>query len=483
MKAQLQGDSMTIYEIFEGRLYPVELKKQNEYELTDTSYLLVEQLTEEYVCITNTFRNRSFLIKVEDWRDTGMYPAEFEEYVGYPEEPIKDTNAEEETILLYKETATFIIVLSYECNLHCKYCYQQCNEYLDKRMISDECLSSILNTIEQFHHIHPEKLINIGLFGGEPLLPENYDNIIRIFDFCVENRFSVSVTTNGVNLPYYLKDLVIYSGLNILVGTTIDSIAKNELTRFSTGYVEDTRSSSLLKSVMTLINNGVHVTVEVNVDKHNIDEIGTMIDFYKTKGFLDNPYFRLGIGLVDDRRYETGYTGMVTETELISKIAEHEPLHDHIYCAFVKAPLNLCKKIKPNFRQSEIKYISNYCWVSAPLDYVFYIDADMDVFRCPFSVGRKEYSLFKFSLTELEKYSLPNRTYMDYPCCNKCKIGGYCSGGCTLSADVDFGRMCADEKAEFKEFLSNIYYPKVKNMIDSLCNTADYRCVKDDCDE
>lgn len=72
---------------------------------------------------------------------------------------------------------------------------------------------------------------------------------------------------------------------------------------------------------------------------------------------------------------------------------------------------------------------------------------------------------------------------MDYPCCNKCKIGGYCSGGCTLSADVDFGRMCADEKAEFKEFLSNIYYPKVKNMIDSLCNTADYRCVKDDCDE
>lgn len=461
-------NKMIIYEIISGELHPIELHEEGEFILKDISYLLIEQLSEQYICITNTFKNKSILVKTTDWHDTGTYPLGLEKYVEYPQKPLKDIDCPKETFALYEKTATFIIALSYRCNLHCKYCYQQCNENLDKSSISDENLSTILDTILQFHRLHPEKLINIGLFGGEPLLPENYDNIIRIFDFCAENQFSVSITTNGVNLPYYLKDLVIYSGLNMMVGTTIDSIAKNEITRFSIGKAEDSRSSSLLKSVLTLINNEVNVAVEMNIDKHNINEIGTMIDFYHENGFLDNPCFHLGIGLVDDRRYETGYTDTVTETELIAKLSEYEQLHDSIYYAFVKSPLNLCKKIYPDFRQSEVKYVSNYCWVSAPLDYVFYIDADLDVFRCSFSVGRKEYSLFKFSLAELENYKLPNRTYLDRPCCKKCNIGGYCAGGCSLSADVDFDRMCADEKAEFNNFLSDVYYPKVKRMIELL---------------
>lgn len=459
---------MIIYEVLSGELCPIVLNEQKNFTLIDTSYLLVERISQYYFCITNTFKNKSILIQAKDWHDKGIYPADFEEYVGYPDEPLKDIDVQEETVNLYRNTITFIIVLSYNCNLHCKYCYQQCNEKLDKMKISDENLSSILDTIVQFHRTHPEKIINIGLFGGEPLLPENYDNIIRIFDFCVEYRFSVSITTNGINLPYFLKDLVIYSGLNIMVGTTIDSIKNNEFTRSSTEDAEDSRSSGLLKSVLTLINNQVNVSVEMNIDKHNIEEIGTMIDFYQRNGFLDNPFFKLGVGLVDDRRYETGYSDTVTETELIAKLIEYEPLPDSIYYAFVKSPLSLCKKIYPNFKQSEMKYLSNYCWASAPLDYAFYIDADLDVFRCSFSVGRKEYSLFKFSLETLKKYNLPNRTYMDYSCCRKCNIGGYCAGGCSLSADVDFDRMCAHEKENFMKFLSNIYYPKVRRMIELL---------------
>lgn len=108
--------------------------------------------------------------------------------------------------------------------------------------------------------------------------------------------------------------------------------------------------------------------------------------------------------------------------------------------------LALCKKIDPNFRQFEKKYVSNYCWASAPIDKAFYIDPDLDVFRCTFSVGRKQYSQFKFSLDALEGYELPNRTYMDYEKCKNCVIGGYCSGGCALSAEVNFEQMCSMEK-------------------------------------
>ena len=83
-------------------------------------------------------------------------------------------------------------------------------------------------------------------------------------------------------------------------------------------------------------------------------------------------------------------------------------------------------------------------------------------------MGRKEYSLFKFSFDELEKYKMPNKTYMDRICCRKCNIGGYCSGGCSLSADVDFNRMCDEEKNSFIEFMDQIYYTKIIQLLESI---------------
>ena len=216
---------------------------------------------------------------------------------------------------------------------------------------------------------------------------------------------------------------MIYSGLGITVNTTIDSLSENEKTRFSSDNGVDSKGSSLLKSIYTLINYDIIVQVEANIDQHNIDQIGDMIRFYKDHGFLENPNFRFGIARVDDRRFETGYDKMVTDTQLISKLNELNITDPHVYYAFVKSTLALCRKLNPEFKQRERKYISNYCWASAPVDDVYYIDAALDVFRCTFTVGRKNYSQFKFSLENLEKYKAPNRTYLDYEKCMNCPIG------------------------------------------------------------
>lgn len=65
-------------------------------------------------------------------------------------------------------------------------------------------------------------------------------------------------------------------------------------------------------------------------------------------------------------------------------------------------------------------------------------------------------------------YLMPNKTYMDRRCCRKCNIGGYCSGGCSLSADVDFKRMCDEEKNSFIEFMDKIYYTKIIQLLESI---------------
>lgn len=456
----------TIYEITDGKLNERTFTNDSKYTLTSVSHLIVHQISGDYFCVINSFTNKSFLISKENWHNTGTYPGGLSIYFDYPSEPLKEIelpkNAEDE------DDVTFIIVLSYDCNLRCKYCYQQCDPNLCKDRITSENLEIILDTIKKYYLKHPEKTIYIELFGGEPLLPENYEDIIKIFDFCVDNCFPVSITTNGVNLPLYLKDLVIYSGLNICINTTIDSISSNETTRFSKSSNIESCSNSILKSIMTLINYDVTVNVEANIDQHNIDQLEEMIIFYRDNGFLSNPNFHFCIARVDDRRFETGYNKMVTDTQLINKLLKLNICEPNIHFSFVKSTLALCKKIDPNFRQFEKKYVSNYCWASAPIDKAFYIDPDLDVFRCTFSVGRKQYSQFKFSLDALEGYELPNRTYMDYEKCKNCVIGGYCSGGCALSAEVNFEQMCLMEKKDFDDFLETIYYPYVQAMIASL---------------
>ena len=89
----------------------------------------------------------------------------------------------------------------------------------------------------------------------------------------------------------------------------------------------------------------------------------------------------------------------------------------------------------------------------------------VDVYRCTFTVGRKQYSLFKFSTGAIENYTSPNRTYQEYPQCVECAIGGYCAGGCKLSSDVDFERMCSTEAADFMDFLNTLFYPEIRKKL------------------
>lgn len=458
---------LVIHEIAHGGLNERRLEGNPEFDLRDVSHLLVYPVSDDYLCVTNTFRNRSFLISKEDWNPGGIYPADFEDYAGYPDKPCTETDLPAGSLERFRQSVAFVIVLSYDCNLRCKYCYQQCNPNLDRSRMTDENLAKVLDTIEQYQMNHPEMEIGLELFGGEPLLKENYEDVIRVFDFAADHGMTVSITTNGVNLPMYLKDLVIYSGLQMNIATTIDSITENEKTRFSSRKDVDASGNSLLHSIYTLINNDVYVSVGMNIDRHNIDQVENMLAFYRDNGFLGNPYFSIQIARVDDRLYETGYDQMMTDTELIERLSRMDIPVSQVNYAFVKSTLFLCRKLDPAFRQMEARQVSNYCWASSPVQQVFYVDAQLDVFRCTYTVGRKEYSLFKFSLENLEKYQLPDRTYMDYERCRSCPIGGYCSGGCALSAGKNFDRMCEEEKKDFHLYLRRVYYPRVQSMLEA----------------
>lgn len=209
------------YELKNGTL--VETKDaQGNFDLTQVlgnKYL--EDVDSEKCVIVDTYSNRCFLIS----KDLLHHGVSEEVYHKMLDSDETDSNKSSEEV-------TFILTITYKCNMHCTYCYQQNDKTLEKKLISDETLDKILSIIAQYMEANPNKTVRLGLFGGEPLLIENEKVIDKILQFCKEHKTTVHITTNGSFLSYYLKKFIINRRFISGIYPTIDSMALNYMTRY-----------------------------------------------------------------------------------------------------------------------------------------------------------------------------------------------------------------------------------------------------------
>lgn len=110
----------------------------------------------------------------------------------------------------------------------------------------------------------------------------------------------------------------------------------------------------------------------------------------------------------------------------------------------------------------QVKGTYNYCWNVSPYDKVFYVDNELNLFRCTVTVGRPQYILGKLNQIDLMTYKHDTKTFLDSKECQACLIGGFCSGGCKLSAEIDFYKQCYWEKDKFESFVDKILIPEIK---------------------
>lgn len=443
-----------IYELIDGKI--IELGEglgQENIECT-TQKMYVHKLDTYNMLVINTMTNRCVIIPKEQKKIS--------------KEIVDLLNTYDNKTINTQATASFIIAITYSCNLKCTYCYQQHDKNLDKRLIAEAKLKEIFEIILKYKEMHPEKSIDIGIFGGEPLLVSNEKVIDDIFEFCKNNRFKVHITTNGCNLEYYLKKIIIYRNFISGINPTIDSMKLNYVTRHSldSSYNNDEETEKLIKCLKTLLYYGVPVNLATNVDRHNYDKIDEILNNLYELELMYNDKFHWYIGRVDDRLYETGYKDIIFESDIIEMLLKKNivlPQNAHI--AFLKTTYNLVNKMGYITNQEELKGLNNYCWTSSNFDNVFYIDSNMKTYRCTYTVGRPQRSIFDFTLENLIQYKIPQKNSNSYEECENCDIGGYCGGGCQLSHSVNFGKCCDDEKKNFEQFMDRIFIPYINNIL------------------
>lgn len=118
------------------------------------------------------------------------------------------------------------ILFSYECNFNCTYCFEH---DMKGKETSNNNLNKIFRYVEKQLKNNKVRLV---LYGGEPLLLQNYNKIEKVLSFAQKNNIKVKIITNGYLLDVFSKLLLKYKrNIGYLLITLDGDKDQHDLTR------------------------------------------------------------------------------------------------------------------------------------------------------------------------------------------------------------------------------------------------------------
>jgi len=373
---------------------------------------------------------------------------------------------------------SFIICPTYGCNMKCVYCYQ--HPYVERAndKISMEKLSVIFNYMEKeisrLETLYGKRAVTLELFGGEPLQEHLLDTVGIILEHARKKNYLIIITTNGLQLELYLPLIEKYRDTIARVYTNLDGIQPvHDQRRKSNDRTSDSGFLRIVKNINEMRKFYIPITVATNLDKNNIAFLGSYFDYVNHQGWLNNDLITIELGRVDDRFYSGFYNNCMSEAELLHRLVDYNrehPFPKNVKLAFLKTTEFISRVFGFNFNQDERgRGQYHYCWATTPLDDVYYIDNNLDIYRCTYSVGNKDFKLGNVNVGCLSS-AFSNHGFFQNKECASCSIGKYCSGGCYISSQTSWDRHCTEEKANFDYFMKRIVVPEIRSKLHKLFN-------------
>lgn len=324
-----------------------------------------------------------------------IFPKEEEEKIkNQIIEKLKERNQQKELDLAW-------FVLTYCCNFHCPYCYE--NTVMSEKIMTYEMVDKVFE-------INPE-LKHIGLFGGEPLLPKNRDLIEYIFRKAPDAKYYV--ITNGFYLEEYMDLLQAVRFHYIQV--TLDGTEKNHNeTRFQ--IKGQPTYDKIISGIQKCLSADIPVTIRMNLSSENCEDLlkeKALIestDWGKKVSFEIQPLFQCGKdeeNILYERLLDQDAKGMPGANQILNKML---PLANFLYKG---------TRLRPIIRACDPEGIMQF------------YDPEGDIYNCILAVGQKAKAVGTyFPEFRLKEKSFLTRDITKIEECRTCKNALFCGGGC-----------------------------------------------------
>ncbi len=351
---------------------------------------------------------------------------------------IVEDNVDERKIFSYyytkrvhsTETVGFTIVTTYACNLQCPYCYEGAGNIMDTAM-DNSTLERVLWFIRHVASITNCNKLEIGLFGGEPLL--NSTACLRVLDeigkLSEENHIRLTswIFTNGTLLSDSI--IKVLSRYRTSVRLTLDGPKKyHDKTR----VFKDGKGTYdiIMEAISKLVSSDIDISIRIQVAKDNWMYFGELFDDLKKRGFLD------------DNRIKIGLSSIMALTNICRSYSplclQHDEIPDvyaKIFDMASKRGIWLAEKPVPTTQRMFCGFMN---------DHVYAIDPFGDAYKCISMLGQKQHKILSINdrgvgKPTFEFYDFMSRDPMKINMCRDCVYLPVCSGGCAILAKNKFG--------------------------------------------
>lgn len=351
---------------------------------------------------------------------------------------------------LYK---TFTIIVTYNCNFRCPYCFEgrEKKDSIFQLAMTPNMVDKAFNAMEK---IEPNKQLRcktIELYGGEPLLKQNKGIVEYIVNKGYEKGYKFRVITNGYDLDYFIDLLSseLIEGIQITIDGTKDYHNQRRV-----HYLYGKTFDKIVSNVQKALEKEIKVDIRVNNDTQNIADFSLLRNYFESAGFFSFNSFRMYSTLLWDSDSIS-----IEEKQKLDFLSSQKYIQKHKEMG----TLAMCKDngifyqiYQSLHKGNPILFRDVFC-SSQIGGYVF--DPLGDIYPCWEIVGNKKFRIGTYqddnlewdneSLEEWRSYDITSNSI-----CKTCKYALYCGGGCVVHAILGKREHCSYFKMMF-EFAVN----------------------------
>ncbi len=371
-----------------------------------------------------------------------------------------------------KKNLVFVIMPTYDCNLRCGYCFQDhlrqdpanagflrgMTPEVARRIVA--AMADIKRRVGWEEGRHQQ---SIGLFGGEPLLPESRAAVeVFVDDVCRRQGQGMWAVSNGTHLEAY-EDLLgpgLIETLQITLDGPREMHDSRRFDRDGQGSFDD-----IEKGIQLALDHGCAIDVRINVDVRNIDDVSILMTTFDENGWLAYDGFSVEAAPVHRGGPEATQDVMFGFLQLTRELRRlTDEAHPDV-ALVTTSDSSLRDSIQQSMETGTIPARSgSFCSAYNGM-YVF--DALSDVYACWEKTANPAQRIGRVTADGAYRANLTieplwrSRSIAVHPVCSVCPYGLWCGGGCASQAEIKTGDMgshlCEGYAGRFKQAARDAY--------------------------
>ncbi|GEM_PF-4757661 len=366
------------------------------------------------------------------------------------------------------------LILTYDCNLRCIYCFQKkIRKTTDNAVISETQLKDIFDIILTKERANEEEIKQkelptrvplISIAGGEPLLdtPESKKTISNIIHFAKQNNFHYSITTNGVFLDKYIPIFKSAGYYPRDIQVTIDG-TKEYHDRRRIGVGGAGSFDSIVQSIDSILEEGMHISLRINVDEMNTSSINKIADYILAKQWTGYDEFSAYLAPVTDHSsVNKNYKWLKQDAGLIREIMRMFAERPELESIFTMKNFRGFQYVKRIVEKKE-KAVPTIWRCEAVLGQLVF-DPQGDLYTCFEGAGNESARIGTYSpsyeIDAQRDREWKSLNAIENKYCRRCSYRFVCSGGCPWHIVGQQATECLPVEEEIR-LAWNYYAPRV----------------------